>query len=269
MGENSKIEWTHHTWNPWSGCAKVSPGCAHCYAEALAARAPKTFGQWGKGAPRRRTTEAYWKQPAKWNRAAEQAGERRRVFCASLADWLDDEVPVEWLADWIFGGNPPRNVWIGASTENQAMADERIPLLVAIPARVRFLSCEPLIGPVTMAWANDPAGHVSCGGESECSCKGCHEARHWPRDHTGERAGIQWVIVGGESGPGARPMKDEWVRQLQEDCNETGTAFFFKQWGGIRKKDTGRLLDGRTYDDLPSPTEDFDPTVYFEEEPSR
>lgn len=253
--ENSKIEWTHHTFNPWIGCTKVSPGCLHCYAETLM---DTRYGRvkWGKGQPRARTGKDNWRKPRQWNRAAEGAEERPRVFCASLADWLDHEVPIEWLVDlldlirqtpnldWLLltkrpelwkprlttahaasglgmidawlDGVPPANVWIGTSAEDQTRWDERMPILMNIPARVRFVSAEPLVGPIYMG-----------------------ELRP------------DWLIVGGESGPGARPMKRDWVDVLCDQCDDR-TAFHFKQWGGVDKKATGRLLNGRTWDELPS-----------------
>ncbi|MGB6221634.1 phage Gp37/Gp68 family protein [Haloferula sp.] len=259
--ENSKIEWTHHTFNPWMGCTKVSPGCLHCYAETLM---DTRYGRvkWGKGQPRSRTGKENWRKPHQWNRAAADAIERPRVFCASLADWLDDEVDVEWLADllsliaetpnldwllltkrpqafarrmkavalltkhpasvlaqrWGEMEQAPPNVWVGTSAEDQIRWDERMSLLMSIPARVRFVSAEPLLGRIHMD-------------------------------------GIRpdWLIVGGESGPGARPMEREWVEHLRDQCDER-TAFHFKQWGGVDKKTAGRELDGRTWDQLPSIT---------------
>lgn len=254
--ENSKIEWTHHTFNPWIGCTKVSPGCLHCYAETLMDTRHGRV-KWGKGQPRSRTAADNWRKPKRWNKAAEGAAERPRVFCASLADWLDDEVPLAWLRDllvliqetpnldwlllskrpenfacrlgkvadgwhssceiarWWALGVPPKNVWVGTSAEDQTRWDERMPLLMEIPARVRFVSAEPLIG----------------------------------RIHMGELR-PDWLIVGGESGPGARPMQREWVEILRDQCDRT--AFHFKQWGGVNKKATGRVLNGRTWDELPS-----------------
>lgn len=291
MAENSKIEWTDHTFNPWYGCTEVSPGCAHCYAKTLM---DTRYGRvkWGKGQPRVRTSAENWKHPLAWNRkAAEYNGKcpkccclsevrggnlacprshlecdgilvqpRPRVFCASLADWLDDEVPVEWLADllqlirdtpkldwllltkrpenwhkriaaadydsaarpglWSFiklwlGGHPPENVWIGTTVEDQTRANERIPQLLQIPAKVRFLSCEPLVGPVDIAAIRTASGveYLPLVGTS---------ARE-PRVH--------WVICGGESGPGARPMHPDWVRSLRDQCQSAGAPFLFKQWG--------------------------------------
>jgi len=225
MSENTAISWTDNTFNPWTGCTKVSPGCANCYAEGWAKRSG--IVKWGKGMPRRRTSESNWKLPLKWNRDAAldheafitgQCGKewsanwhRPRVFCASLADWLDDEVPIEWLADlmglinetphldwllltkrpenfsqrmemvfqflgeicchdeepsdlytwhgkWI-DGEAPANVWVGTTVEDQQRADERVPELLNIPAKVRFLSCEPLLEKVdltTIIYRDDP-----------------------------------------------------------------------------------------------------------------
>jgi protein gp37 len=250
MGTNSKIEWCDHTFNPWEGCSKVSPGCAHCYAETRNARfGGGTAPNWGPGAPRRRTSAQNWKQPLKWNREA-APGTRPRVFCASLADWLDDEVPALWLSDllnlirvcrnldWLLltkrpqncgprleavakeggigaqiasewlAGRPMGNIWVGTTVEDQKRADERILMLVDIPARRRFLSCEPLLGPVDLQYA------AFNGADSLTSI-----------------AGIHWVICGGESGPGARPMHPDWARSLRDQCEAAGIPFFFKQWG--------------------------------------
>jgi len=272
MSEHTTIEWCDHTFNPWIGCTKVSPGCANCYAETLM---DKRYGrvQWGKGNPRSRTSEANWRKLEQWNRLAKANSDssvraggleyRPRVFVASLADWLDPEVPIEWLVDlldlirrcqhldflmltkrpelweerlravvsgqqsstgnpyqfdghmvyaWLTRGAAPDNVWIGTSVEDQQRADERIPALLRIPAKVRFLSCEPLLGPVDLA-----IGH--------------------PKHRTADsyHAEIHWVIVGGESGPGARPMHPDWARSLRDQCQAAGVAFFMKQMGGTRK----------------------------------
>jgi protein gp37 len=257
MGENSNIEWCDHTFNPWRGCTKVSPGCAHCYAETLSHRNPAVLGEWGPGKPRVLASDEMWRQPLKWNAAAarEKKGTRPRVFCASLADWLDDEVPIEWLArmlnlirltpnldwllltkrpqnwkkrvtacymdialgdmefdNWCFDWTgqepsetlnavapiPPANVWIGTTVEDQQRAKERIPHLLDIPAKVRFLSCEPLLQDVNLGGLQD---------------------------------GIHWLICGGESGPQARPMHPYWARRLRDQCASAGVPFFFKQWG--------------------------------------
>ncbi len=253
--KDSAISWTDHTFNPWIGCTKVSPGCANCYAATQDKFRKWTPEGWGAGKPRKRTSASNWNEPRRWNRLQETSGAvhhgaaRPRVFCASLADWLDDEVPIEWLADllalvrktphldWLLlskrpqnwatrlnevvawamardihiapvmqwlTGTPPANVWIGTTVEDQQRADERIPELVNIPARVRFLSCEPLLGPVNLSM----------------------------RTHRMEMApGIHWVICGGESGPGARPMHPDWARSLRDQCAAAGVAFHFKQWG--------------------------------------
>ena len=281
--KNTSIEWADHTFNPWSGCTKVSPGCANCYAETLAKRAPKTLGGWGAGAPRRRTSEKYWKQPLRWNAEQERRMDvltpgmaridypltRPRVFCASLADWLDDEVPVAWLADlmrliwetpnldwllltkrpenferrmnaaylaqpgatghslmmarWTNGiqSTPPANVWIGTTVEDQPRADERIPAFLRIPARVHFLSGEPLLGPVDLRL--NRADRVVHQMEKCAAFPGFA--------HAGKRSLIDWVICGGESGPKARPMHPDWARSLRDQCAGAGVAFFFKQWG--------------------------------------
>ena len=261
------------TFNPWIGCTKVSPGCANCYAEELM---DKRYGRvnWGKGNPRSRTSETYWNEPLRWNRKAEkQINQQTRVFCASLSDWLDPEVPIEWLAhlldlirqtphlDWLLltkrpelwrgrleacwdnvhlgngqcpssdwladwlDGNPPRNVWIGTSIEDRKRADERIPALLKIPAKVRFLSCEPLLGAVDLT---RPFATTSSRGNAN--------------GVTGYSCPLHWVIVGGESGNNARPMEVGWARSLRDQCNAAGIAFFMKQMGGSRDK-RGELSD--------------------------
>jgi protein gp37 len=192
MGENSAIEWTDHTFNPWVGCTKISPACDHCYAEGWAKRTGQPEMWHGK---RRRTTPANWREPLKWNAAAQKAGERARAFCASLADVFDNQVPEEWRSDlwsrisatkhldWLLltkrpqniakmlpetWGNGWPNVWLGTTVENQDEADRRIPHLLAVPAAVRFLSCEPLLGAVDLS-----GFHI---GWSECDeCGYCHD----------------------------------------------------------------------------------------------
>ena len=276
--KNTKIEWATHTANFWSGCTKVSSGCANCYAASLSNRAPKTLGGWGPGAPRRRHLPIL-QEVRKWNREAAGAAERPRVFVNSLSDWLDHEVPVEWLAAaletvhecqhldfllltkrpqlwrerieaaiehldngpycgpicaWLEGwlrGYAPRNVWAGTTVEDQERADERIPHLLKIPARVRFLSCEPLLGPVDLdRWVDG----VSDDGSLKpltgyASGDGCYVP--W----TDKAHRIHWVICGGESGPKARPMHPDWARSLRDQSKEAGVAFFMKQMGGTRK----------------------------------
>lgn len=242
MSETTKIEWCDHTFNPWIGCTKVSPGCANCYAEGESKR--RGWARWGRGQPRHRTSDAYWREPLKWNRKAENLVERSRVFCASLADVFDEEVPDDWRIelfsliadtpnlDWLIltkrpyiahdffhnvvgliDGDVLPNVWLGVSVEDQARADERVPILLEIPARVRFLSCEPLLGPVQL-----------CRG-----CPGCPDDCGWTPGSNGH--GIHWVIAGGESGPRARPCDVEWIRSIANQCAEADVPVFVKQLG--------------------------------------
>ncbi len=239
MGENSGIQWTDHTFNPWIGCTKVSPGCDHCYAESYANRYGKAV--WGPGQPRQLTGDTNWKKPLKWNHEAMLSGARPRVFCASLADVFDNEVPDAWRyrlwdlieatpnLDWLLLtkriGNskkmmkarwldyPMPNVWLGISVVNQEEADRDIPKLIATPAAIRFLSMEPLLGPVDLFTEHFRV--FSIGDEMT-------EPNLPP---------IDWVIVGGESGPGARPMHPDWARALRDQCAMAGVAFHFKQWG--------------------------------------
>jgi protein gp37 len=271
--KNSHIEWCDHTFNPWIGCTKVDELCKNCYAWTRDMRFSEGI-HWGPGAPRQRTSPANWRQPIIWNETHAAGVElrghypRQRVFCASLADWLDDEVPIEWLADlmhliwatpnldWLLltkrpenfqrrlseaylsqpgatghslmmalwnSGQPtaPANVWIGTSVGHQKSADERIPALLKIPAKVHFLSCEPLLGPVDLGctcWLSDNTLPNN-------TCRNCHKPRHCSPGR------VDWVICGGESGRGARPMHPDWARSLRDQCNATATPFFFKQWG--------------------------------------
>lgn len=252
MSANSKIEWTDHTFNPWLGCTKVSPGCDNCYAETLTAR----FGsvEWGAGKPRTLTSPANWAKPRQWDKAAAAAGVRHKVFCASLADVFDNEVPQEWREalwrliqqtphlDWLLltkrignaakmlpGAwleNPLPNVWLGASIVNQEEANRDIPKLLNTPARIRFLSMEPLLGAVDLEYPVElyPNGAPYCCSGMECGCQGkpAEPPLFW---------GINWVIVGGESGVNARPMHPDWARQLRNQCVAARVPFLFKQWG--------------------------------------
>lgn len=244
MTENTKIEWADHTFNPWVGCQKVGPGCDNCYAEGWAKRSGLVT--WGPGEDRRLTSAANWRQPLKWNAQAKASGTRARVFCASLADVFDNAVRPEWRSalwdliqqtphlDWLLltkrPGNIPDmlpaswgpegwpNVWLGCTVVNQAEADRDIGKLFAVPARVRFLSMEPLLGPVDITqWLHD--SHCPIRTEGVCICDEPFEAR------------IDWVIVGGESGPKARPMHPDWARSLRDQCQAAGVPFLFKQWG--------------------------------------
>jgi len=276
MAKNSHIEWTHHTFNPWWGCIKVSSACDNCYAELWAKRMGHQL--WGRHSSRRFFGEAHWREPLIWNEEARIAGHRERVFCASMADvferraelnsersklWeLIENTPnldwllltkrpqniqkiVPWRCDW------PANIWLGTTVESQKLADKRLPFLLNIPAAVRFLSCEPLLGPLNLSeWFRKEGFHP-----------------------------IDWIIAGGESGPGSRPMHPDWVRSLLTQCQAYSVAFHFKQWGHwvpaeiidgnlpikvvefanersvemvrLSKKLAGRLLEGTTWDEVP------------------
>jgi protein gp37 len=225
MGANSKIEWTHHTFNPWWGCVEMSPACDHCYARTFSKRLG--YDIWGTDKPRRWASPSYWRQPLKWNLAAAKASERRRVFCASMADVfekgssdLDGQRSNLWaliestpMLDWLLLTKRPENitrmvptawletprfnVWYGTTVEDNPRT-ARVDRLRQVPADVRFLSCEPLLDDIAPALSLE---------------------------------GIHWVICGGESGRGARPMNPEWARGLRDTCEDAGIPFHFKQWG--------------------------------------
>lgn len=273
MAENSHITWTHHTFNPWRGCVKVSAGCKHCYAEQLVTKR-QGLPLWGLTAERRVAAESTWKEPARWNRKAQEAGVRHRVFCASLADVFEDRpdlvaprarlfrlIEATPHLDWLLltkrpermvklaqeAGWPswwPKNVWAGTTVENQEMAEERVWRLLGVRAWVRFLSCEPLLGPLDLAgvrllgwrsingFTDEPRGAFAQWQETPMRAK--------------LREGIDWVIVGGESGPHARPFDLDWARSIRDQCKAAGAAFFFKQAGdsahedGVRNHTFGR-----------------------------
>lgn len=243
MGETTKIGWTDHTFNGWIGCTEVSAECDNCYARTLA----KQYGwaEWGAGKPRHRTSVDNWKKPLTWNRKAAAAGVRRRVFSNSLSDVFDAEVANEWrrdlmdliqvtpALDWLvltkrpkvmadfFAERPvPDNLWAGTTIGDQKMADLRVPLLLKVPAKVRFLSVEPMLGPVALT----PASLL----------------------------GLDWIICGGESGAIHRPLQVEWARKLRDDCATAGVYFFFKQWGGRTPDAGGKILDGREHCEFPA-----------------
>jgi protein gp37 len=228
MGQDTKIPWAHHTFNPWMGCTKVGPGCDHCYAEALMSNRWRIVS-WGAGSPRVRTSQANWRQPRRWNAQARETGVRMRVFCASLADVFDNEVPALWRADlfelitatphldWLLltkrVGNVPRmlteilrpntmppNVWLGITVVSQEELDRDIPKLASVPARVRFLSMEPQLAGVDLRLALA----------------------------TGL---VHWVITGGESGADARPYDVAWARHAVSQCRAAGVPVFVKQLG--------------------------------------
>lgn len=247
MAENSAIEWTDHTFNPWIGCTKVGPGCDHCYAEVLATT--RLAVAWGPYAERRRTASSTWALPRRWDRKAAAAGIRQRVFCASLADVFDNAVPAEWRADlfalirdtphldWLLvtkrignagamaqaAGGWPTNVWLGATIVDQREADRDIPKLLAIRGpRFRFLSMEPLLGPVDLTMLHyDGITNVN-------ALTGAHGLTM-----SGRGTALDWVIVGGESGTDARPMHPTWARELRDQCKAAGVPFLFKQWGEL------------------------------------
>lgn len=277
MAEDSNIEWTNHTFNPWIGCTKVSAACDFCYAEVFDKRF--TGGKrWGPHAYRTRTKT--WPTPRKWNREAEKTGVRPRVFCASLADVFDNHRSIlpEWREDlwklieetpnldWLLltkrpqnimkmiperwrDGLPP-NVWIGTTVEDQKSADQRIPALLQVPAAIRFLSCEPLIGPVDLREVSSSAFEYG----SIDALMGIHfETPHGSSPmHATKR--IDWVIAGGESGAQYRPADPDWFRQLRDQCAEADVPFLFKQWEGPDQKAIkakGRALDGVVHDGYP------------------
>jgi protein gp37 len=257
MVANTGIEWAHHTFNPWEGCQKVGPGCDHCYAETRNAR----FGggvapNWGPGAPRRRTSTSNWQQPRRWNREAAAAGVRYRVFCSSLADVLDPDAPdgaredlwplveeatnLDWLfltkrignarkmlpARWL--ASPQPNVWLGATVVNQAEADRDIPKLLATPAAKRFLSMEPLLGPVDFNALAD-------GYEGLNALTGLRENPYGAVVTRRYGSALDWIIVGGESGPGARPMPDGAAQSIVDQCLAAGVPVLVKQLGSAAK----------------------------------
>lgn len=255
MAENTKIEWCDHTFNPWVGCTKVSPACDHCYAEGWAKRTGQN-GLWE--GERRRTTDSNWRQPYKWNNQAPLDGPRPRVFCASLADVFDNKVPQEWRVDlfamiretpnldWLLLTKRPQNiakmlphnwgsgypnVWLGATVENQQEANRRIPDLLISPARVRFLSMEPLLEPVDLRRVSTIRFR---GAEVLNALTGTLAGMFG--DYCASRLPpLDWIICGGESGPGARQLKTYWAEDLRQQCKSANVAFFMKQMSGVRK----------------------------------
>lgn len=288
MSEKTGIEWCDSTFNPWIGCTAISPACDNCYAKAMMDDRLHV-AEWGPGKPRTRTSSGNWRQPLKWNRDHEAFfavhGRRRRVFCASLADVFDNEIPWQWRLDlfslirdtpnidWLLltkrlGNVGPMlselqvhgalgdvfpNVWLGATICNQPEADRDLPRLLRTQAAVLFLSVEPLLGPIDLYKCG--ALHADYNIESAWSV-----------------GNIDWVVVGGESGKNARPMQADWARTIRDQCQSAGVPFFFKQWGEwlpdnqnpaisgpsgasqairVGKKLAGRLLDGREWNEYP------------------
>lgn len=269
---NTKIEWADHTWSPWRGCTKVSPGCANCYAEALSRRNPAVLGEWGPGRPR--VFNKNWDQVKRWNSISSASRASTTIF-PSLCDWLDSDVPIDWLAqflelihdtpslrwllltkrpenwdkrslevaqlwagdglnhrvkwliDWRRGFWIPSNVWFGTSVEDQKRADQRIPVLLEIPAAVRWLSVEPLLGQVDLSeWTGICSQHHPDGSETPI------------------QKPLHWIVVGGESGPKARPCSIEWIRSLVNQCKASETPVFVKQLGAhpiIQERELWRM----------------------------
>lgn len=231
MGRETGISWTDHSWNPWWGCTKVSPGCDSCYAEAFDKRVGGSH--WGKGIPRRTFGDKHWNEPLAWDRTAGAAGRKEKVFCASMADVMDDEAPDGarerlWeLIDatpnliWqLLTKRPSRytsylpsvfkhdNVWLGTSTENQHFYDIRWPILRIVGSdynAVTFISYEPALGPLTLI----------------------------RNDYADEWGAPDWLICGAESGANRRPMEQHWAESVADDCDNLGTKFWMKQMGAM------------------------------------
>jgi protein gp37 len=248
VGEQTGIQWCHHTFNPWRGCARVSPGCEHCYAETLSKRNPKVLGVWGVQGTRVVASDAMWREPLKWDAAARRLRERHRVFCASLADVAEDRpdlveprarlvrtIKATSSLDWLLLTKRPENLtrlfpedilrrcWIGTTAEDQQRADERITLLLQTPAAVRFISAEPLLEKVDLKCYLD--GHEEHGTPfSDPPARTVGGCIGWTPP-------LSWVIVGGESGPGSRPFDLAWARSIVSQCTAAGVPVFVKQLG--------------------------------------
>ena len=290
MAENSKIEWTDNTFNPWWGCQKVGPGCDNCYAEALDNRTGGSH--WGPKAERRRTGLSNWNKPLKWQKQAVKEGRRIKVFCASMADVFDNAVPQEWRndlweliqqcpdLDWQLvtkrignvGATVPKNwheawpsnVWLLSTIVNQEEANRDIPKLLHLKSKYKIaivgLSIEPLLGEIDLKNIN-PKNRYEL-----------DALTGFDFDQGYAKGSLDWVIVGGESGKNARPIHSYWVRKLRDDCVAANVPFFFKQWGEwhpdamvytdmdekcpppsmrIGKKKAGNLLDGVEHLEFP------------------
>ena len=269
MGEKTAIGWCHNTFNPWWGCVRVSPGCENCYAEVWSKR--RGHKVWGPKTNTHRLLfgAKHWEAPYRWNARAEKTGVRERTFCGSMCDVFEDHLEVfharmalygvieetpwlDWLlltkrienvmdmrpGEWIDHGFPP-NVWIGFSAENQKLMDERSRVAVQIPAAVRFVSIEPQLehidaGRYLEGWDSE-AVHV-CGGDNERCFRMCPEEEQY------QTLTLDWVINGGESGPGARPYDPAWGRSLREQCHSAGRPFYFKQVGSVLGNGKGEEL---------------------------
>ncbi len=241
MAENTAISWADNTQNFWIGCTKVSPACDHCYAERDDEHRRWTPDGWGAGKPRHRTSTTTWNNPFVWDRRAQRTGRRERVFCMSLGDFFDNEVPQEWRVEawdvirrttnlhWMILtkriGNatkmlppdwPMPHVGLMSTLENQEVWDRDFPKLMATPAAWHGLSVEPMLGPIDIGDARP-----------------------------------DWIICGGESGPNHRPLDLRWVRSLRDQCARNGAAFHFKQVGGLRPTSNGCAIDGREHKEFP------------------
>jgi len=270
MAENSLIAWTNHTFNPWRGYEKVSAACKFCYAEHLVTKR-HGLPVWGAHADRRIAAESSWKNPLAWNKNAVASKERHRVFCASLADVFEDredlKAPRARLArliektssglDWLlltkrpenmlrlasedmgWNGNWPDNVWAGTSVESQEIAEKRIPQLIGVPAKVRFLSCEPLLEKIDLShhfarWSL--LSETSPSGRSLFQCKNCKRVsatpdKDCPSGACSSWSPLHWVIVGGENHLGKRLFDVRWAKSLLEQCRKFQVSFFMKQMG--------------------------------------
>lgn len=269
MSKETGIAWADHTFNPWIGCAKVSAGCDHCYA----ARYGKRYHvPWTADGARRVTASSTWRQVAGWNAAARKAGVRRRVF-PSLCDIFDTAAPRQtreafWSLvartpdlDWLLLTKRPQNVmkllpenwgtgwpnvWLGVSAEDQAAADLRIPHLLLLPAKVRFVSIEPMIGPVQLRWVRNTGTEVTD------ALVGHVVSTQFTVNSPVIVPKLDWVILGGETGPGARRMEMAWARSVAYDCSTAGVPFFFKQWGDAWKDAVQDVLDNAKWQQIPT-----------------
>jgi len=287
MAEKTGIEWCDSTWNPWWGCTKISPACDHCYAADLDKR---TGGDHWGNVPRRRTSDKNWNDPRRWQKAADvfmgAYGRKRRVFCASMADVFDNQVDTAWRddlwalirdcpdLDWLLLTKRPQNiekmlpaywdevkgsVWLGTTVEDQLRADQNIPHLLKHKSAVRFLSCEPMVGPIDL---NNLSFKFHKHDSDPLVPMNAFTGIYGPVvDLFGRMPGkVDWVIAGGESGPHARVADPAWFRQLRDQCAAAGVPFLFKQWGNwtqdmqhvANKKAAGRALDGVHHDGYPA-----------------
>lgn len=272
MGENSGIQWTDHTFNPWWGCQRVSEACRNCYAETFAKRVGLRV--WGGDNTERRFFGAkHWQEPLRWNRAAEKEGVRRRVFCASMADVFEDRPDLlqprarlfklvhetQWL-DWLFltkrphlvrhmvpsdwmANGFPRNIWMGTTVEDQGCAEKRVEHALDWPCSVRFLSCEPLVGPIDLTSIEpyylkpEHTRQPRSDFDPVVRLDGLRGHMMGPDDMLDHH--IDWVIVGGESGPKARPFDLDAARRIVSDCRAANVAVFVKQMGERWARETG------------------------------